>query len=516
MPKGTKHVVVVGAGLSGLTAIKQLRDEGHRVTCLEKSDDLGGVFADGSTYDSVLLTVSNYFMAFSDFLPSDERLKFWTRKEYYAYLRRYVHHYRLDECIQFGTEVESIRRAEDGWRVVGRQDGDPCETVCDAVAICSGMFQQPYIPPTRGLEEFEGTVIHARDYRNAKPFTGQRVLCVGLGESSADITSEISMVAKDCLLSLRRYPAVAPRYAPFQSDPYFTIDSSIVTSRIVNYLPSQAHAGLVQKSIGRYRRSKNPDVRCRGDWDRKAGPPPRQVITKNERVFRHIVDRQVRPNFSGIDRLSAHHVHYRDGSREAIDSIVFCTGFRPTFPFLEVGLRDLRDLYRQMYHVELGPTVAFIGFARPQQGGVPAIAEMQARHFAAVCSERCGLPSREQQVERARRDRIHWEREYYITPDVTSLVNYCHYMDALAEIVGCMPDTRRPWLDPKLYLKLWFGPQFSAQYRLRGPHATPARARRFLCGFPTPASLREIVSLSAFRGYAESPLAARELRPRRL
>lgn len=71
-----QKVAVIGGGLAGLTTIKQLRDEGHEVICFEKGPSVGGVFAPSGCYDSTMLTISNYFMAYSDFLPEDERLKF--------------------------------------------------------------------------------------------------------------------------------------------------------------------------------------------------------------------------------------------------------------------------------------------------------------------------------------------------------------------------------------------------------------------------------------------------------
>ena len=62
----------------------------------------------------------------------------------------------------------------------------------DAVAVCSGTHQTPRIPHVRGAERFMGDVRHSSTYQNAKPFNGKRVLCVGIGESSADITHEIA------------------------------------------------------------------------------------------------------------------------------------------------------------------------------------------------------------------------------------------------------------------------------------------------------------------------------------
>ena len=66
-----KSVLVIGAGPSGLVAIKELIEKGHEVICLEKSSQIGGAFASDKIYDNLYLTISNLLMSFSDFLPLD-------------------------------------------------------------------------------------------------------------------------------------------------------------------------------------------------------------------------------------------------------------------------------------------------------------------------------------------------------------------------------------------------------------------------------------------------------------
>ncbi len=479
-----RRVGVIGGGLSGIATIKQLREEGHQVTCFEKGSEIGGVFSNDGAYDSTLLTISNYFMAYSDFSPKGERLKFWTRREYNQYLHRYIDHFGLGDSIQLDSTVERIERRGKDWCVRVVSKGEAVEHLFDAVAVCSGMFQFPKIPDLPGLKDFEGRVVHSKDYKNALPFEGRRVLCVGLGESSADMTSEISEVAESCYLSLRRYPVVAPRYIPFQRDQYYTIDASWITSRIINYLPTWAHISLVSGYFRDYLKSVNPDVRYRGQWDLKAGPSPHQVITKNERVYTHIVDGQVKPNVSGIHHIGPDFVEFGDGEKAKIDTILFCTGFETRFPFLPLNFSSTRELYKQMFHPDADQSLAFIGFVRPQQGGIPAIAELQARYFTQLCSGEKQIPDPETRRAIAEHEKEYWEHEYYITPHVSSLVNYCTYMDSMADLVGCKPEIPPFFSDPELHLKLWFGPQFSAQYRLNGPHANRKEAEAFVRAFP--------------------------------
>lgn len=483
-----RKVAVIGAGLSGIVATKELKEEGHDVVCYEKNSDFGGVFSeDGFAYESLNLTVTNYFMAFSDFVPTEERMKFWTARNYRCYLKKYMAHNDLFPVVRFNTPVQSVERSGNGWAVTVRNEsGEVVQEIFDAVAVCSGMFQEPKIPEIMGLDSFQGEILHSKDYVRKDPFDGKRVLCVGLGESSSDITAEISTVAEKCLLSLRRYPAVAPRVIPFQKDPFFTIDTSVFTSRIIHHLPYRIHRQMVETFLRKTNVSRNPAMVTRTQWTRKAGSPVHQVITKNERLFTHIVDGEVDSNFSGIERLTKDSVVFKDGRIEKIDMIMFCTGFKTTFPFLNVEINNTRDLYKQMFYHEFDKTLAFIGFARPHQGGIPSLSEMQSRYFALLCSDKREFPSRSQRVEQAKKDKMSWEKEYYITPHVSSLVNYNKYIDSIAALVGCQPKIPSFFEDRKMFLKMWFGTQFSAQYRLTGPHAKPEPALRFLEKFPIP------------------------------
>lgn len=492
--------LVIGAGISGITAIKELKEEGHQVQCFEKNSEFGGVFASTESYDSMHLTISNYFMAYSDFVPTKDRLKFWSSKEYRAYLDQYIEHNQIKKNINFDVEVLSVEKDSKGWHVKTKKDNNVEEHHFDAVAVCSGMFQKPLIPKIDGLKAFGGEIFHSKSYRNANDFRGKRVLCIGMGESAADITSEISEVAEKCILSLRRYPIVAPRIYPFQRDPFFTIDTSPLTARIFSWLPTTHYINFTKPTFKKYMKSRSPQTVYRAKWIKQAGKTPHNVITKNERVFQHIVDKQVSPNLSGINKLSKDEVIFKDGTHEKIDAIVFCTGYELSFPFLDIAIDNPRDLYKQCFHNDIGDSLAFIGFVRPQQGGIPSIAEMQSRYFSLICSGKKTLPSKDTRIMISQQERKFWEKQFYLAPQVKSLVNYCNYMDTMSKLIGCFPDVSF-FKNPKLYVKIWFGPQFSAQYRLNGPRSNPEAAKDFIEQFPIPMPKSKILSLLLFKTY---------------
>ena len=72
----SKRVLVIGAGPCGLTTIKQCRDEGLDVVCVEQHDTIGGLWSFKENSPSVAKnTISNTskeFSAFSDFPPPSD------------------------------------------------------------------------------------------------------------------------------------------------------------------------------------------------------------------------------------------------------------------------------------------------------------------------------------------------------------------------------------------------------------------------------------------------------------
>ena len=67
---------------------------------------------------------------------------------------------------------------------------------------------------------------------------------------------------------------------------------------------------------------------------------------------------------------------------------------------------------------------------------------------------------------------------------VRTLVHYTHYMDDMAELIGCLPDLGDYLDSPELLFHLVFGSNLAMTYRLRGPHATPELAKRVITSLP--------------------------------
>ena len=217
-----KSVCVIGCGPSGLTAIKELKAEGHEVECFESAPSLGGVFsgrgvASNKVYENLRLTISSYYMAFSDFMPTDHvNTRFWTGEEYLEYCKQYADHFKIldPERVHFNSRVTAVRREGEVWRVDVDMAGKAISKTYDAVAVCCGTHQHEGVKTMPGQEVFKGQIIHASTYLDASGFKGKRVLVIGMGETAADVTREVSEVASEPHLLLRSNPFMIPRLLP--------------------------------------------------------------------------------------------------------------------------------------------------------------------------------------------------------------------------------------------------------------------------------------------------------------
>jgi dimethylaniline monooxygenase (N-oxide forming) len=171
-----------------------------------------------------------------------------------------------------------------------------------------------------------------------------------------------------------------------------------------------------------------------------------------------------------------------------------------------------RDLYEQMFHPDDDETLAFIGFARPQQGGVPAIAELQARYFAQLCSGTKRLPGRERRLGVTAAEAEYWRREYHITPHVAPLVNHCTYTDAMAERVGCKPVAPSCCATSSSTSKCGSGPSSARSFGCGGRTPTPRRRSRF----PLTVKTRRMVALMFYKILTALFARTERFRPRQL
>jgi hypothetical protein len=177
-----------------------------------------------------------------------------------------------------------------------------------------------------------------------------------------------------------------------------------------------------------------------------AGPPERHGLPKPEHRFGEahptisgrILDRiqhgTVIPK-SNIESLGEDTVRFEDGSVEQADAIVYCTGYKITFPFFDEQLisapENHIELYRRVFHPAI-PNVMFIGLLQPL-GAVMPLAEAQGAWVGDYLLGDYALPSEEDLRADIAADQEAMRKRYVTSKRHTIQVDFDDYLYALAK-----------------------------------------------------------------------------------
>ncbi len=384
------RVAVIGAGAAGLTAVKALLDAGAEVVAYEKGDRPGGLWVrdNGSglspAYASLHLNTSKGRTEFADFPMPGEWPDYPSADHIAGYLADYAEKFGLTPHLRFHHTVTSVEREEDGgWKVTasahGREAGDAERY--DAVVVANGHNWDPRLPDPAYPGEFTGEQMHAHDYRDAEIFRDKRVLVVGMGNSAMDITVDASYVSRGpVLLSARHGVHIVPKYLFGRP--------SDATGGALAALPWRLRQGLAETML-----------RVAVGTPQSYGlPAPRGGLFQNhptisDTILHRLTHGEVAPR-PGIERFDGDRVVFTDGTSDAVDVIVWATGYRVSIPFLSErwlgGDPEELPLYKRVFHLD-DPSLVFVGLMQSTGAALPVV-EAQSKLAAAYLSGSYALP----------------------------------------------------------------------------------------------------------------------------
>jgi hypothetical protein len=352
---------IIGAGASGLAAAKNLKALGIPFEALEREDDVGGLWYYGSgasgVYRSAHLISSKPLSAYPDFPMPDEYPDYPSHAQVLAYLRAYAAHFGLYEHISFGVTAERVERAEDGsWHVALERAGRRETRRYRGLVIANGHHREPKYPNFPGT--FLGETLHSHDYKTPDVLVGKRVLVVGGGNSGCDIAVEAAQHAAKVFHSLRRGYHLVPKYV-------FGVPTDQVNERALKLrLPLAARRALSGLLLRL----------ARGDPARFGLPRPDHKLFEAHPVINSQLlyalghgDITPKPN---VAELRGNRVRFEDGSEEALDLIVYATGYTLSFPFLDEAHLDWQGgprLYLHLFHPQYD-NLFVAGLIQPDSG----------------------------------------------------------------------------------------------------------------------------------------------------
>jgi dimethylaniline monooxygenase (N-oxide forming) len=416
-------VCVIGAGSSGIAAAKALHERGFEFDCFEASDRVGGnwVFKNrngmSAAYRSLHINTSRQRMEYADFPMPATYPDFPHHTHIAAYFDAYVDHFGFRDRITFETLVTRAQRLADGTWEVSTDRG--ATRSYDALVVANGhhwdaRWPEPAFP---GHDRFAGTQLHAHDYTGDDPdfFRDKSVVILGMGNSAMDIAVEASFVASNTYLAARRGAWVIPKY--LFGRPLDTINTSARVPFEVRRRTSQAILRLVVGDMERYGLPK-PDHRLF-----EAHP------TISDDVLSRIAHGEITPK-PNIAELTERTIRFADGSEVEADVVVYCTGYKVTFPFLDPELiaapgNDL-PLFRRVFHPDIDG-IYFVGLLQPL-GAIMPLAGLQSGWICDHLAGRYHLPPRAELRADMEAERAAMFKRYVASKRHTMQVDFDDYV----------------------------------------------------------------------------------------
>ncbi|XP_023220657.1 dimethylaniline monooxygenase [N-oxide-forming] 5-like, partial [Centruroides sculpturatus] len=477
------RVAVIGAGASGLTAIKACKEEGIDVICYERSDNIGGLWRyrdndeEGlaSVAKSTIINTSKEITAFSDFPPPKEFPNYMHNTLMFKYLQLYAKEFELIPHIKFQHRVKDITQADDygttgKWEihVLNLKSGLEHVEVVGAVMICTGHHVFPYMPSFPGQKNFRGDIIHTHTYKKPDMFEDKKVVVVGVGNSGGDAAVEVSHVASQVYLSTRRGSWVFHRVGR-NGRPYDDKLLRRFRNILFHILPFDYTCTTIENGLNsRFDHKKyqlQPKHRILQQHPMINDSLPNRILSGRVIVKGNIqcfVERGV--IFEGEDKVTE------------VDKVIFATGYEIKFPFVSKDIiktvENQIELYKFVYPPHLQhPTLAVIGLIQIV-GGLFPISEMQSRWFVRVLKKNVTLPSEKDMKEDVKLTLDQLKQRYYSSKRHTIQVDYIDYLDEIASYINAKPNfLRMLFTDFDLFRALMMGPSLPYQYRLQGPNS---------------------------------------------
>ena len=363
---------IIGGGACGLAVAKTFAQRGILFDCFEALSDVGGIWNPESphvVYGSTFLNSSKKLSRYPDFQFPEEWPHYLSRAQAQDYLRAYATEFGLYPLISFNKRVTRAERSGQGWRIT--IEGESAPRLYTGLVVSNGHHWEPNISSYPG--KFTGEALHSHDVKSKEQLKDKRVLVVGAGNSAVDILDDAASDAVRAVHSMRRSYYFFPKIVMGKpTDTFVDLTSRWPLPRAVM---RKFYWWGLRVIIGSHWRYGLPAP----DHKLFEAHPTACTVYLDHIVHGRIVTKP------GIERLDGKRVIFTDGSEEEVDLLIWATGFRPSFPFMDASYilddQGRSKLFIHTFHRALDDFFV-VGLFEPAEGGVWQLADYQARLIA--------------------------------------------------------------------------------------------------------------------------------------
>lgn len=326
-------VLIVGAGPAGIAAARALKQAQIPFSGMERAPAVGGLWDNTNpwspAYDNLVTNSSVATTHLGMPVPCTGE-KYLARPRALAYLKTLAADSGVPDHFEFHCEVREAHKQADGaWRVRFFNHRTHTESSRDyrAVILACGHQSADSAKYPEALwaqaQAHLPEVLHSAHYRSPEPFAGKKVLIVGMGNSGSEIATELARHAQRTLIAARTPPWIAPLYVLGKPSDEFVVSGK----ELPPWLEIPFYRCLQWWYVGR----KLP---------RNYPRPLYQILDRLPISDRGIVALlrsgavQLKRNVVGFSAGSA---QFERDTPEAIDAVIFATGYRRQIPFLAEG-----------------------------------------------------------------------------------------------------------------------------------------------------------------------------------
>jgi putative flavoprotein involved in K+ transport len=295
-----------------------LARQGRRFAILDGADSIGAAWRD--RWDSLILFTPRRYDALPGLAFPGDPDGYPTRDEVIAYLERYATTFELP--VELGSAVRSLTAAD--GRFVAEVDGRRIEA--DQVVVATGPFQTPNVPALAERLATEVVQMHSTGYRRPGDVPEGTVLIVGGGNTGFQVAEELSATHEAHL-------AVGSRQTP--------LPQRLLGRDLFWWLTkSRALSTTVESRLGRRLRHRDT------------------LIGSSPRKLRHTFGIALHPR---VVDASDRSVRFGDGTELELGTVIWATGFRPDYSWIDHPVFDEDGRLRHRRGVTDVPGLYFLG-----------------------------------------------------------------------------------------------------------------------------------------------------------